>query len=140
MLDDRPYFEKLIWEETLLAEVLWHHAETAATKFFSDSDSFLQLGLMSHQNGFVETPHTHPEMFRGNLRTQQLFVVTQGLVCVDFFTLQGDLIKTYNLEVGDAILIIDGVHRIRVIESSRCITLKQGPFLGVDLDKIEVQF
>jgi len=135
-----PSFESLVWDGILLAEVLWSTAETIETKFYSDSESFLQLGLMTHAAGFIEIPHTHPEMYRGNLRTQQLFVVTRGLISVDFFTYSGQIIKEYQLRIGDSILIIDGVHRIRVHEDSRCITVKQGPFPGVDFDKIEVKF
>jgi hypothetical protein len=35
-------------------------------------------------------------------------------------------------------VLIHGVHAIRVIEDMQCISVKQGPFLGVEFDKVEV--
>ncbi len=39
---------------------------------------------------------------------------------------------------GDAIVLVHGVHSIRVIEDMQCISVKQGPFLGTENDKIIV--
>jgi hypothetical protein len=40
---------------------------------------------------------------------------------------------------GDAIALIHGVHAIRVIGDMQCISVKQGPFLGTEHDKISVE-
>ena len=40
---------------------------------------------------------------------------------------------------GDAIVLIHGVHAIRVVEDFQAISVKQGPFLGDEEDKVEVQ-
>ena len=133
-------FERLEVQGTVLAEVLWNSASVTSTKFYSADDSELQLGLMSHKSGFIEVAHYHPKLERASCATQQAFVVLQGVVFVDFFNPDGTVIKTYQLGFGDSILIKDGIHRIRVEEDSRCITVKQGPFLGPDIDKIEVTF
>lgn len=121
------------------AEILYKSADNKSTKFYSEDDAALQLGLMVHSSGFVEVPHSHPEIPRVATQTQQAFVILTGKIDVDFFDDSGNLIKTIHLSQFDAILIIQGIHRIRVIESSRCVTVKQGPFL-VSLDKIEAQF
>ena len=39
---------------------------------------------------------------------------------------------------GDAIVLIHGVHAIRVVEDMQCISVKQGPFFGDKLDKVNV--
>jgi hypothetical protein len=43
------------------------------------------------------------------------------------------------LNPGDAIVLIHGVHSLRVIEDMQCISVKQGPFLGTEYDKIIVE-
>ena len=43
------------------------------------------------------------------------------------------------LKAGDAIVLIHGVHAIRVIEDMQCISVKQGPFLGTAYDKVVVE-
>ena len=70
---------------------------------------------------------------------QQMFVVQRGIVAVQLFSDQGDLLREIALRPGDAIVLIHGVHAIRVIEDMQCISVKQGPFLGTGNDKILVQ-
>ncbi len=132
-------FEIVEYNGLRYAEILYKGADNKSTKFYSEGDAALQLGLMVHSSGFVEIPHSHPEIPRDATQTQQAFVVLTGKIDIDFFDDSGNLIKTIHLSQFDAILIIQGIHRIRVIESSRCVTVKQGPFLA-SLDKIEAQF
>jgi len=42
------------------------------------------------------------------------------------------------LGAGDAIVLIRGVHAIRVIEDFQALSVKQGPFFGDEVDKVEV--
>ena len=42
------------------------------------------------------------------------------------------------LRAGDAITLIHGVHSVRVLETMQCVSVKQGPFLGADRDKVDV--
>jgi hypothetical protein len=64
--------------------------------------------------------------------------VQRGKVAVDFFTDDGKLFREVILGPGDAILIIDGIHSIRVLERMQCVSVKQGPFLGPENDKVAV--
>lgn len=122
-----------------LAEILYSTAKAGSTKFYSEDNAALQLGLMTHSGGFVEAAHSHPVMNRESTSTQQAFVVLTGKILVDFFDSAGQIVSEIELSEGDTILIIQGIHRIRVLESSRCVTIKQGPFVAA-LDKIEAKF
>ena len=42
----------------------------------------------------------------------------------------GRLLREVTLHAGDAIVLIHGVHAIRVLEDMQAISVKQGPFLG----------
>ena len=132
--------ELIIRGTALLAEILRSGVEVESTTFFSNESAQLQIGVMSHKSGFIEPPHTHPVVERGKCPTQQFFIVTRGIVFVDFYTQSGERDFEVMLEVGDSILILDGIHSIRIIENSRCVTLKQGPFMGIDNDRILAQF
>ena len=132
-------YRKIICEGTLLAEIVLSEYEPEVTTFLSSPNSKLQLGVMSHPQGFVENAHYHPELDRGTCATQQFFVVTRGEIDLKFYSNSGTLHESVTLRVGDAALIIAGVHSIHVKENSRCLTVKQGPFLGAENDKIEVK-
>ena len=131
--------ERVEYNGRLLAEILRNDVEVELTTFFSSPDSALQMGIMRHPKGFEEKAHFHPVAQRDATQTQQFFIVIRGIVIVDFFNLNGMLFKSVELRVGDSILIIEGVHSIRVNEPSKCITIKQGPFRGSESDKIDVK-
>lgn len=120
------------------AEVIRAESKVEITKFFSPAESSFQFGLLAHEAGFVEPPHYHKEFDRVICDLQQMFVVQRGVVDVILYDDDGKMIKTVRLKQGDAIVLIHGVHAIKVIEDMQCISVKQGPFLGAENDKIMV--
>jgi hypothetical protein len=120
------------------AEVIWGDTRVEHTTFFSPADSSFQFGLLAHGAGFVEKPHYHREFERTIMDLQQMFVVQRGVVAVDLYSDAGTLIREIIMRAGDAIVLIHGVHSIRVIEDMQCISVKQGPFLGPEFDKVDV--
>ncbi len=121
------------------AEIIWANTQVEKTKFFSPPDSSFQFGLLAHHAGFVEPPHSHHPVARTIPDLQQMFVVQRGVVVVSFFTSNGSLLQEITLKVGDAINLIHGVHAIRVVEDMQCISVKQGPFMGDQMDKVNVE-
>jgi hypothetical protein len=106
------------------------------TTFFSPPESSFQFGLLAHKSGFVEPPHYHKPVTRTISDLQQMIVVQRGVVAVDLFGDNGVKLREVMLKVGDAIVLIHGVHSIRAIEDMQCVSVKQGPFLGIENDKI----
>lgn len=123
---------------TRFAEVLRAGARVETTLFFSPAGSSMQFGLLAHGAGFVEPAHVHHPVRREIRDLQQMFVVQRGVVAVDFFAPEGRKIAEVVLKAGDAILLVDGAHSVRVLEDMQCVSVKQGPFLGAETDKIEV--
>jgi len=107
--------------------------------FFSPPESSFQFGLLAHEAGFVELPHYHKPMTRTINDLQQMFVVQRGIVAVQLYSDDGVLLREIILNPGDAIVLIHGIHAIRIIEDMQCISVKQGPFLGTEKDKISVE-
>ena len=119
--------------------MIWSDVQVEKTTFFSPPESSFQFGLLAHEAGFVEEPHYHRPFVRSIEDLQQMFVVQRGVVAVDLYSDDGKLLRTVTLNSGDAIVLIHGVHAIRVIEDMQCISVKQGPFLGVEFDKVSVK-
>ena len=124
---------------TRYAEVIRADARVEKTTFFSPAESSFQFGLLAHEAGFIEAPHYHRPFSRTIDDLQQMFVVQRGVVAVDLYSDDGDHLREIILRAGDAIVLIHGVHAVRVIEDMQCISVKQGPFLGVAYDKVEIQ-
>ncbi len=132
-------FETVEHNGTKYAEIIWADTRVEVTKFFSPDDSSFQFGLLAHEAGFVEPAHYHKAIPRTIIDLQQMFVVQRGVVAVEFFDEHGVMFREVVLRSGDGIVLIHGTHAVRVIEDMQCISVKQGPFLGAENDKINVE-
>jgi hypothetical protein len=121
------------------AEIIRADTRVEKTTFFSSPESSFQFGLLAHKAGFVEPPHYHKPTTRTINDLQQMFVVQHGVVAVQLYSDDGNLLREIVMHPGDAIALIHGVHAIRVVEDMQCISVKQGPFLGTEYDKILVE-
>jgi hypothetical protein len=121
------------------AEVIYSGMTVKTTTFFSPPESSFQFGLLAHEAGFVEDPHYHKPITRVVNDLQQMLVVQRGVLAIDLFADDGTKLREVLLRVGDAIVLIHGAHSVRVIEDMQCISVKQGPFLGTENDKIMVK-
>ncbi|HRN51758.1 MAG TPA: hypothetical protein PLC52_06640 [Anaerolineales bacterium] len=121
------------------AEVIRAEETVEKTTFFSPAESSFQFGLLAHEAGFTEPPHFHKPVERVISDLQQMFVVQRGVVVVELYSDAGDLLREIELGKGDAIVLIHGVHAIRVVEDMQCISVKQGPYLGEADDKVFVE-
>jgi hypothetical protein len=122
------------------AEIIWSDIKVEETTFFSPAESSFQFGLLAHKAGFIEPPHFHKPFERTINDLQQMFVVQKGVVVVELYSDDGHLLREITMKQGDAIVLIHGVHAIRVIEDMQCISVKQGPFLGPEYDKVMVDY
>jgi hypothetical protein len=121
------------------AEIIWADTQVEKTTFFSPPESSFQFGLLAHKAGFIEPPHYHKPVTRTISDLQQMFIVQRGVVAVQLYSDDGNLLREIIMRPGDAIVLIHGVHAIRVIEDMQCISVKQGPFLGTEHDKILIK-
>jgi hypothetical protein len=131
-------YERIERDGTLYAEVIWAGTTVGKSRFFSEQGSSLQFGLLAHEAGFVEPAHYHHPIKREISDLQQMLVVQRGVLAIEFYAPDGVKFHEVVLRVGDAINLVHGVHAVRVIEDMQCVSVKQGPFFGDKLDKVNV--
>jgi hypothetical protein len=123
---------------TRYAEIIWAGTTVPKTRFFSAAESSFQFGLLAHEAGYQEPAHYHKEIVRPISDLQQMFVVQRGKVAVQFFADDGTMFREVVLGPGDAINLMHGGHAVKVLEDMQCVSVKQGPFLGDAMDKVEI--
>ena len=121
------------------AEVIRADMRVDKTQFFSPAESSFQFGLLAHDAGFAEPPHYHKPFPREVADLQQMFVMQRGRVVVELYSDEGELLREIELKAGDAIVLIHGVHALRVLADFQAVSVKQGPFLGTENDKVNVK-
>lgn len=124
---------------TRYAEVIRASASVSKTRFFSPPSSSFQFGLLAHGAGFQEPAHYHKPFERTIDDLQQMFVMQRGVVVIELYDDSRRLIREVELRAGDAIVLIHGIHALRVVEDFQAISVKQGPFMGAENDKINVE-
>jgi hypothetical protein len=120
------------------AEVIWAGLNVGKTQFFSPPESSFQFGLLAHPAGFSEPAHYHKPFRREVTDLQQMFVMQRGRIVIELYSDDGKLLREIELGPGDAIVLIHGVHAVRVLEDFQAVSVKQGPFLGTENDKVNV--
>jgi hypothetical protein len=131
--------EMIEHEGTKYAEIIWADTTVATSTFFSPAESSFQFGLLAHEAGYAEDPHYHKTQARAIDDLQQMFVVQRGVVDVQLYADDRTLYREVRLNAGDAIVLIHGIHAIKVVEDMQCLTVKQGPFFGDEVDKVVVR-
>jgi rRNA maturation protein Rpf1 len=104
-------------------------------KFFTDTNNELQFGLLSHKKDYVINPHIHNDIKRQITRTQEVLHVQKGKVLAEFYDNRGKKVSESILNEGDTALLISCGHGFRMLEDSRIIEIKQGPYQNKGADK-----
>ena len=131
--------EVITYDGIKYAEVIRAGVRVDKTQFFSPPESSFQFGLLTHKAGFSEPPHYHKPFPRQVTDLQQMFVMQRGRIAIELYSDDGNLLREIELGPGDAIVLIHGTHALRVLEDFQAVSVKQGPFLGTENDKINVE-
>jgi hypothetical protein len=119
--------EKYIFNSELFAIVIRNSFDKEGITFFTEESLSQQLAYMSHPKGKLIQPHIHKPIERTVSYTQEVLIIKDGILKVDFFSEE----QTYL----ESILLNKGGHGFSVIEDVKMIEVKQGPYAG-DKDKI----
>jgi|TARA_E500000331_G_scaffold340310_1_gene371475 mannose-6-phosphate isomerase-like protein (cupin superfamily) len=131
-MKDVEYFKN---KDELYAIILRDDYHKDGISFFTDDYLSQQLAYMSHPKGKIIDPHIHKNIERQVFYTQEVLLIKEGKLKVNFFDDNKEYLESRILNRGDVILLIKGGHGFEVIESLKMIEIKQGPYLG-DSDKI----
>jgi hypothetical protein len=103
--------------------------------FISREDFPLQLGISTYGKGKKIKAHFHIESDITINKIQEAVHIEHGRTTVNLYDLTGEKIKSVELSEGDTIFFVDGGHGFEMLEDTRIIEVKQGPYLGKDKDK-----
>ena len=103
--------------------------------FIGGEEHPLQLGVNTYRGGEAVRAHIHLPRETVVREVEEVVHVDHGRVSVDLFDQSGNRAKTLELSSGDTIFFVAGGHGIRVLEDTRIIEVKQGPYSGKVHDK-----
>jgi hypothetical protein len=128
--------EKIEHNGKRLAFIIRKNAKMEAKNFPSPGEDFLQIGYMELEKGDKIEPHIHKIWERIVNKTQKVIYVIFGKIRINFYE-NKKKIKEAILEDGDLIVLLEGGFGFEILEKSRYIEVKQGPYVDVNTDKIK---
>jgi hypothetical protein len=128
--------EKIEINNQLLALILYGDDKAKGVKFFTESSNSFQIGLLQHSSGSYIKPHIHRTIHRAIDDTQEVLHIEEGMVEVEFFDHSEQIVSKRVLNPGDTVLLVSGGHGFNILRDSRIIEIKQGPYGGIEEDKV----
>jgi hypothetical protein len=123
---------QIVRDGEIYAIVLRKEYDKPGPSFFTPGEFSQQLGMLVHPKGKEVKRHRHKLVKREIFRTQEVLLLLEGKVRVEICTDEGEKIKAFLLRPGDAVLLARGGHSVKVLEKSKMIEVKQGPYAGAD--------
>ncbi len=102
--------------------------------FLTDNKDEFQFGTFNLEKGDEIKRHIHYEQPRNIYGTSEAIVVLDGSLKVSFFDNDKKFIDEIILNKNDSLLILSGGHSIDVLEDTKFVEFKQGPYVE-EIDK-----
>lgn len=119
----------------IIAIIIKGDFEKDGVNFVSKRDFPLQLGISSYKNGNKIKPHFHIEKEIRVNKIQEVVHIESGRTIVNLYDLNGKKFKSVELLAGDTIFFVAGGHGFEMLEDTKIIEVKQGPYFGKDKGK-----
>ena len=103
-----------------------------------DPSQVLQLSSQLVAGGTSFRPHKHipKEIQINELTAQESWVVISGRVRASFYDTDDTFLEHVELFPGDVSVSLAGGHGYEILENSRILEFKTGPYLGQAYDKV----
>jgi len=127
--------KEISFENQLYAFVCSLNDVSKGLEFLSDDTDFIQLGTWNYEKNFSTVPHYHLEHDKPSNLTQEVVLVHKGSVKCRLFTKEGNYVDEVDINEGELIVQIYGVHEYIMNEDSIVLEIKNGPYYGPDVDR-----
>ena len=121
---------------TLIAIIAHTDFNKEGVNFLSEKDFPLQLGISYYPKSSKIDAHIH---LNGTILVhsiQEVVHLEMGCVLIDLFDPLGKFVKCVKLSMGSTILFVAGGHGFTMLEETKLVEVKQGPYLGKEKDKV----
>ena len=129
--------KKIIHKNKLYALIIKEtYQKEKGISFFTENNANQQIGYMNHPKNYFIKPHTHQKRETKIFITSEVIILQKGKLRVDFYDTKKKYLFSIILKKNQIIMLVNGGHGFKVLESVKMLEIKQGPFVG-NKDKIK---
>ena len=105
-------------------------------QFITSDEQYLQVGTWWYDAGRVLDRHYHNIVERSSDLTQECVIIMHGTLLVKIYDTDQNFLTDFTMKQGDFAIFLGGGHEYTILENdTKIIETKNGPFIGVNLDK-----
>ncbi len=122
----------LILARHIAAEDAWQDG----LSFFSPDEDYIQVGTWGYDSGKTLLAHTHNEVARNVLWTQETLYIRKGRILVQVYDTNEKIVDEWQAAEGDIVILLRGGHGYQILEDgTQVLEVKNGPYVGADKDR-----
>jgi hypothetical protein len=105
-------------------------------KFFSPDEDYEQVGTWGYDTGKKLLAHTHNEVSREVLWTQEVLYIRAGCLRAEIFNTKDQKVSELVATSGDILILLRGGHGYEILEEgTQVLEIKNGPYVGAEADR-----
>jgi len=112
----------------LLAQVIKPFDDKSPKNFFTENDLDFQAASFQLEKDEKIERHIHNNQERIIQTTSEALIVTEGLISVEIYDMDLNFIQNVDVSSGEVILLFAGGHSLSMLEHSKFVEIKQGPY------------
>ena len=110
--------------------------EIKDAKFFTSNDEEFQVGVFERGAGYEVKPHQHPENRHEVAQTTEFLYFEKGSASVTVYDDDWKELHKQTVKAGDFLVFFRGGHTLTMLEPTRLVEVKQGPYKGDGTTKV----
>ena len=120
--------EKIYYKKKLLAIIIKNYHKKKGINFFTENNFSQQVAFMNHRKNHNIQPHIHKSRLKKIYDTNEVLIILQGKIKVDFFNSNKSYVKSRFIEKGNILILLSGGHGFKILKNCKFIEVKQGPY------------
>ena len=112
----------------LLAFIVNANKNEQAKNFYTENNLDMQVASFNLKGGENIDRHYHYKQNRNIQTTSEVIYVQEGNLEIEIYDNEKNFVDKLSVSEGMIIIIFDGGHAINIIEDSKFIEIKQGPY------------
>ncbi len=112
----------------IYAKIIKASNNYAGSEFFTDNNDELQFGVINREKDYKTGAHYHNHIKNKSKKIDEILIILNGSIRVDFYNDKGTYIKSTILNTNDTIIIYKGGHNITYLENSKLYAIKPGNY------------
>ena len=127
--------ESIKYKKKILALIVKNfNKEKKGINFFTPNKLSQQVAYMYHKKKHIIQPHVHKKRLKKIYDTNEVLIILDGKMKVDFFSSNKKYIRSKILKKNDILILLNGGHGFKILKDCKFLEVKQGPYI-FDKDK-----